>query len=39
MLVDEESDGLMELQEFVETPIRLQVELLYTQEQFDVVLL
>ncbi len=39
MLVDEESDGLLELQEFVSVPIRLQVELLYTPEQFDVVLL
>ncbi|HPE62005.1 MAG TPA: ribonuclease G [Thiolinea sp.] len=39
MLVDEESDSLAELQEFVAIPIRLQVEALYTQEQFDVVLL
>lgn len=39
MLVDEESDSLLELQEFVSIPIRLQVEVLYTQEQFDVVLL
>lgn len=37
-LLDEESDSLAELQEFVEIPIRLQVEVLYTQEQFDVVL-
>ncbi|MEZ5535721.1 MAG: ribonuclease G [Thiolinea sp.] len=39
MLVDEESDSLAELQEFVNIPTRLQVEALYTQEQFDVVLL
>jgi ribonuclease G len=39
MLVDEESDSLAELQEFVSIPTRLQVEALYTQEQFDVVLL
>ncbi len=39
LLVDEESDSLAELQEFVAINIRLQVEALYTQEQFDVVLL
>ena len=39
LLVDEESDSLAELQEFVKIPTRLQVEALYTQEQFDVVLL
>ncbi len=39
LLVDEESDSLAELQEFVNIPTRLQVEALYTQEQFDVVLL
>lgn len=38
-LLDEESDSLAELQQFVAIPIRLQVESLYTQEQFDVVLL
>lgn len=37
-LLDEESNSLAELQEFVEIPIRLQAEALYTQEQFDVVL-
>ncbi len=36
-LLDEESASLAELQEFIQTPIRLQVETLYTQEQFDVV--
>ena len=38
-LLDEESDSLAELQEFVSVAIRLQVEALYNQEQFDVVLL
>ena len=39
LLLDEESDSLAELQQFVGIPIRLQVEALYTQEHFDVVLL
>ena len=39
LLLDEESDSLAELQEFIGVPIRLQAENLYTQEQFDVVLL
>ncbi|PID46620.1 MAG: ribonuclease G [Proteobacteria bacterium] len=39
LLLDEESDSLAELQEFVGKPIRFQVEAMYTQEQFDVVLL
>ncbi|WP_020560876.1 ribonuclease G [Thiofilum flexile] len=39
LLLDEESSSLAELQEFVAIPIRLQVEALYTQEHFDVVLL
>jgi ribonuclease G len=30
---------LAELQEFIGKPIRFQVEALYTQEQFDVVLI
>jgi ribonuclease G len=38
-LLDEESDSLAELQEFVSVGVRLQVEALYNQEQFDVVLL
>lgn len=37
MLLDEESSSLAELQEFIGVPIRLQVEQLYNQEQFDVV--
>jgi ribonuclease G len=39
LLLDEESDSLAELQQFVGIPIRLQVEALYAQEHFDVVLL
>ena len=39
LLLDEESDSLAELQEFIGVPIRFQVETLYTQEQFDVVLI
>lgn len=37
LLIDEESDSLAELEEFVGVPIRFQVESLYTQEQYDVV--
>jgi len=32
-LLDEESDSLAELQEFVSVAVRLQVEALYNQEQ------
>ncbi len=39
LLVDEESDILAELEVFTKKTIKLQVETLYTQEQFDVVLL
>jgi ribonuclease G len=39
MLLDEEADGLGKLQEFIGKPINLQVESLYHQEQFDVVLI
>lgn len=38
-LLDEESQNLAELEQFVGHPIRLQAESLYTQEQFDVVLI
>ncbi|MEA3274454.1 MAG: ribonuclease G [Pseudomonadota bacterium] len=38
-LLDEESGHLAELEEFTEKPIRLQAEALYTQEQYDVVLI
>lgn len=39
VLVDEESTSLAELEEFIDKPIKLQVETEYTQEQFDVVLM
>jgi len=38
-LLGEESDNLAELEEFIGKPIRLQAEALYTQENFDVVLI
>ena len=39
LLLDEESDGLADLESFIGIPIKFQVENLYTQEQFDVVLM
>jgi ribonuclease G len=39
LFLDEESTSLAELEAFIGKPIKLQVEALYTQEQFDVVLL
>ena len=39
MLLDEESTGLLNLQEFIGKPIHLQVDALYHPEQFDVVLM
>ncbi|MCC6303096.1 MAG: ribonuclease G [Gammaproteobacteria bacterium] len=39
LLLDEESTSLAELEAFMGKSIRLQVESLYTQEQFDVVML
>lgn len=38
-LLDEESENLMELEQFVGIPIKLQAEALYNQEQYDVVLI
>jgi len=38
MLLDEEAPSLVKLQEFIGRPIQLQVEALYNQEQFDVIL-
>lgn len=38
LLLDEEAEGLDQLQEFIRKPIHLQVEPLYHQEEFDVVL-
>lgn len=39
LLVDEESTSLAELESFIGKPIRFQAEVLYTPEQFDVVLM
>jgi len=39
ILLDEESTSLAELEAFIGKPIKFQVEALYNQEQFDVVLL
>ncbi len=39
MLLDEESTSIAELEEFIGKPIKLQTETLYTQEQYDVVLM
>jgi len=39
LLVDEESESVAELEEFIGKPIKLQVEALYTQEQYDIVLM
>lgn len=39
LLLDEESTSLAELEEFIAKTIKLQVEALYTQERFDVVLI
>ena len=39
LLVDEESSSLAELEDFIHVPIKLQVEALYTQEQYDVVIM
>lgn len=37
-LLDEESQNLAELEQFIGKPIKLQAEALYSQEQYDVVL-
>lgn len=39
LLLDEESASLAELEDFINKSIKFQVESLYTQEQFDVVLM
>lgn len=39
MMVDEESSSFAELEEFIGKPIKLQVEPLYNQAQYDVVLM
>jgi len=38
-LLDEESTNVADLEQLVGKPIRFQVEMMYTQEQYDVVLL
>lgn len=38
MLVDEESSSLAELEGFIGIPIRFQAEVMFTQEQYDVVI-
>jgi ribonuclease G len=37
LLLDEESQNLAELEQFIGTPVKLQVETTYSQEQYDVV--
>ncbi|MCG6937463.1 MAG: ribonuclease G [Gammaproteobacteria bacterium] len=39
LLVDEESGSLAELEDFLGIPIKFQVEALFSQEQYDVVIL
>jgi ribonuclease G len=39
LLLDEESASVADLAEFIGKDIRFQVEIMYTQEQFDVILL
>ena len=39
LIIDEEADALLELQAFIDKPIRFQAEQLYSQENFDVVLI
>ncbi len=39
MLLDDESNGVVELEEFIKIPITFQAEPMYNQEQYDVVLL
>jgi ribonuclease G len=39
MFLDEESQSLAQLGDFIGKPISLQVESLYTQEQYDIILI
>ena len=39
LLLDEQRDALAELEEVASVPIKFQVETLYTQEQYDVVII
>ena len=38
LFLDEESTSLTELGDFIGKPISMQVETVYTQEQYDVIL-
>ncbi|HEB63715.1 MAG TPA: ribonuclease G [Gammaproteobacteria bacterium] len=38
-LIDEESTRVAELEEFINKPVKFQIEATYTQEQFDIILL
>jgi ribonuclease G len=39
LLLDEESQNLAQLADFIDKPISLQVETCYTQEQYDIILI
>ena len=39
LFLDEESQSLAMLSDFIGKPISMQVETLYTQEQYDIVLM
>lgn len=39
MFLDEEAQGLAQLSDFIGKPVSLQVETLYNQEQYDVILM
>ncbi|NOY62287.1 MAG: ribonuclease G [Gammaproteobacteria bacterium] len=39
LLLDEESTSVAELEQFIGKPVKFQAESLYTQEQFDIVLM
>jgi len=39
LLLDEEATSVAELEEFIGKPVKFQAEALYTQEQFDVVMM
>jgi ribonuclease G len=39
LFLEEESQSLAQLSDFIAKPISLQVESLFTQEQYDIILL
>ena len=39
LFLDEESQSLAQLSDFIGKPVSLQVETLYNQEQYDVILM